>query len=53
MLNFSGFTLKRVTFTGCDTTSTLSTDDSNANVAGMKWFLKEDLLDLDISELNK
>lgn len=32
--------------------TTLSTDDSSSNVAGMKWFPREDLLSLNISGLN-
>ena len=46
------FTLKGIIFTGGDPPSVLSIDDSSVNVAGMKWFPKEDLLALDICELN-
>ena len=52
MLNRGGFTLKGITFTGGDPTSSLSTDDSSVNVAGMKWFPNKDLLALDMGELN-
>ena len=52
VLNCVGFTLKGATFTGGDPPSALSTDDSSANVAGMKWFPKKDLLAYDIGELN-
>ena len=52
MLNRASFTLKGITFTGGDPPSALSTDDSSVNVAGMKWFPKEDLLALDISEIS-
>ena len=43
MLNRGGFTLKGITFTGSDPQSALSTDDSSANVAGIKRFSKKDL----------
>ena len=52
VLNCGCFTLKEITFTGGDPPSATSTDDSSVNVAGMKWFPKEDLLALDIGELN-
>ena len=52
MLNYGGFTLKGIIFTEGDPPSALSTDDSSGNVAGIKWFPKEDLLALDIGELN-
>ena len=52
VLNCDGFDLKRITFTGGDPPSALSTDNNNVNVAGMKWFPKEDLSALDIVELN-
>ena len=52
VLNHGGFTLKGITFTEGDRPSALSTDDSSVNVAGMKWFPKEDLLALHIGELN-
>ena len=52
VLNCDGFNLKRITFTGGDPPSALSTDNNNVNVAGMKWFPKEDLSALDIVELN-
>ena len=37
VLNCDGFNLKRITFTGGDPPSALSTDNNNVNVAGMKW----------------
>ena len=52
VLNCGGFTLKEITFTEGDPPSATSTDDSSVNVAGMKWFPKEDLLALAIGELN-
>ena len=52
MFNRGGFTLKGITFTGGDPTSSLSTDDSSVNVPGMKWFPNKDLLALDMGELN-
>ena len=52
VLNIGGLSLKDVTFSGKDSPIALSADDSSINVAGMKWFPREDLLPLDISELN-
>ena len=52
LLNCGGFTLKGITFTGGEPPSALSTGDSSINVAGIKWFPKEDLLPFDIGELN-
>ena len=46
------FSLKGVTFSGKDPPATLMIDEVSINVAGMRWFPKEDLLSLDISELN-
>ena len=51
-LNRGGFSLKRVTFNGKEPPNTLIADNTTINVAGMKWFSKEDMLSLDISELN-
>ena len=52
VLNRGGFLLKGVTFRGKDPPAAFSADNSSINGAGMKWFSKEDLLSLDISELN-
>ena len=52
VLNRVDFTLNGITFTGGDLPSALLTDDSCVNLAGMKWFPKEDLVALDIGELN-
>ena len=52
VFNRGGFSLKRVTFNGKEPPNTLIADNTTINVAGMKWFSKEDMLSLDISELN-
>ena len=52
VLNRGGFSLKGVTFSGKDPPATLTNDRANITVAGMRWFPKEDLESLDISELN-
>ena len=52
VLNRGGFSLKGVTFSGKDPPATLTNDKASMNVAGMRWFPKEDLVSLDISELN-
>ena len=41
-----------MTFSGKDTPTTLSNDKASISEAGMRWFPKEDLSSLDISELN-
>ena len=51
VLNRGGFSLKGVTFGGKDPPATLTNDKASINVAGMRWFPKEDLLSLEISEL--
>ena len=52
VINRGGFSLKGITFSGKEPPSTLSADNTSINVAGMKWFPKEDMISLDISELN-
>ena len=52
VLNRGEFSLKGVTFSGKDPPATLTNDKASINVAGMRWFPKEDLVSLDISELN-
>ena len=52
VLNRGGFSLKGVTFSKRDPPNNLSTDDCSVNVAGMKWFPKEDMISPDIGELN-
>ena len=41
-----------MTFSGKDPPATLTNDEASINVAGMRWFPKENLLSLDISELD-
>ena len=48
----TGFTLKGITFSGADPPEHLRNPDNSVNVGGMKWFSKDDLLALNISELN-
>jgi hypothetical protein len=52
VLNRGGFCLKGLTFSGSDPPSNLSSDGKTVNVAGMKWFSKEDKIALNIEELN-
>ena len=52
VLNRGGFSLKGVTFSKRDPPNNLSTDDCSVNMAGMKWFPKEDMVSLDVGELN-
>ena len=52
VLNSGGFSVKGVTFCEKDPPATLSNDEASINVAGMRWFLKVNLLSLDISKLN-
>ena len=44
VLNRGGFSLKGVTFSGTDSPSKLSKDESSINVAGMKWLPKDDVV---------
>ncbi|XP_066927799.1 uncharacterized protein [Clytia hemisphaerica] len=52
VLNRGGFQLKGVAFSGEEPPSSLSEDNNTIFVAGMKWFVKEDMLSLHVSELN-
>ena len=52
VLNRGGFSLKGFTFSNKDPEPELSKDGKSINVAGMKWYPKEDLISLDVSELN-
>ena len=52
VLNRGGFALKGISFSGKDPPECLSDDGVSINVAGLKWYTKEDVLALDISELN-
>ena len=52
VLNKGGFFLKGLTFSGLDPPKDLSSDGVSLNVAGMKWFPKQDNLALNIGELN-
>ena len=46
------FGIKGVTYAGFDPPEALSNTDKSDNVFGGKWFSKEDLLSLSVSELN-
>ena len=48
----AGFLFKGITFTGFDPPDNLSNPDKSVNVFGGKWFPKQDLLSLNLSELN-
>ena len=52
VLNRGGFNLKGVSFSGEDPPSTLTEDGQMIFVGGMKWFVKEDMLSINIGELN-
>ena len=52
VLNRGGFVLKRITFSNQDPPESLSDDGKSINVAGMKWFLKDDVISLDIKDIN-
>ena len=52
VFNKGSFSLKGVKFSGKDPPTALSINNSSIHVAGMKWFLREDLLSLCISKLN-
>ena len=52
VLNRGYFSLKGATFSGKDPPATLRNGEASINAARMRWFPKENLLSLDISELN-
>ena len=52
VLNRGSFVLKRITFSNQDPPESLSDDGKSINVAGMKWFLKDDVISLDIKDIN-
>lgn len=52
VLNRGGFQVKGVAFSGEEPPSSLSEDNETIFVAGMKWFVKEDMLSLNVGELN-
>ena len=52
VVNRGGFQLKGVSLSGEDPLESLTDDGSTINVAGMKWYPKDDLLSLNISKLN-
>ena len=52
VLNRGGFNLKGVLFSGEDPPSTLTEDGQMIFVGGMKLFVKEDILSINIGELN-
>ena len=51
-MNRGGFALKGVTFSNEDPKEDLSKDGESIDVAGMKWYPKEDTISLDVGELN-
>lgn len=52
VLNRGGFRLKGVTFSGEDPPGNLTDDGETIFVGGMKWFVKEDTLSINIGDLN-
>ena len=52
VINRGGFQVKGVAFSGEEPPSSLSDDKETIFVAGMKWFVKEDMISLNVSELN-
>ena len=52
VLNRGGFVLKGITFSNQDPPESLSDDSESINVAGMKWFPKDDIISLDIKDMN-
>ena len=52
VLNRGGFNLKGVSLSGEDPPSMLTEDGQMIFVGGMKWFVKEDMLSINIGELN-
>ena len=52
VLNRGGFNLKGVSFSGEDPPTTLTEDGQMIFVGGMKWFVKEDMISINIGELN-
>ena len=52
VLNRGGFVLNGTTFSNQDPPESLSDDDESINVAGMKWFPKDDIISLDIEDMN-
>ena len=52
VLNKGGFDLKGFTFSFFDPPEHLANDDKSINVAGIRWYPKDDLLSLNIGELN-
>lgn len=52
VLNRGGFKVKGVAFSGEDPPDTLSDDGETIHVAGLKWFVKSDMMSLNIGELN-
>ena len=52
VLNRGDFVLKEITFPNQDPPEPLSDDGESINVAGMKWFPKDDVISLDIKDMN-
>ena len=53
ILSRGGFTLKGFTFYGESPTESLSGDNKNINVAGMKWYPEDDKLELDFNKKHR
>ncbi|XP_066916884.1 uncharacterized protein [Clytia hemisphaerica] len=51
-INKGGFQLKGVSFSGEKPLENLTDDGETIHVGGMRWFLKDDMLSLNISQLN-
>ena len=51
VLNRGGFVLKGITFSNQDPPESLSGDGESINIAGMKWFPKDDVISLDIKDM--
>ena len=52
VLNRGDFVLKEITFPNQDPPEPLSDNGESINVAGMKWFPKDDIIPLDIKDMN-
>ena len=52
VLNSGGISLKGIAFLSKDPSESLSDDGVSIQVAGMKWYTKDDLLAFDFTEIN-
>ena len=52
VFNRGGFVLKGITFSNQDLLESLSDYGESINVAEVKWFLKDDVISLDIKDIN-